>query len=178
MIRAIGGGIVGVLAIGTVATATGSATAAPEDRQLGNVVCTVTSTWTYSPGVVLSPRPTRITIEDRYSSCESITDPTLQYGHSTFTIERDASCLEALGVASDTQKITWNNGEESHFTFTNTVTSAPGADVVTKAGTISAGHFEGSSAQTTHVAPALNLRQCATDEGVGQSTVVGTFTIP
>lgn len=142
----------------------------------GDIVCTTTSSWTYSPGVVLLPRPIITTVHDQYTSCVSPTDGTITGGSSSFTVERDAGCLEPVAAVPETRVITWNDGRTSTFSYTVTVSSVPGFDLVTKTGTITAGVFAGSTAQATQAAPTLDLLQCL-GQGVQQQTALGTFVI-
>lgn len=142
----------------------------------GDVVCTTNSTWTFTPGIVLVPRPTVTQVHDEYTSCVSPTGSTLTGGASDFIVEREAGCLEPVAVVPETRVINWNNGETSTFSYTVTVSSLPGLDVVTKTGTISAGEFAGSVAQATQVAPTLDLLQCV-GQGIQRQTALGTFVI-
>lgn len=139
-------------------------------------MCTTNSTWTFTPGIVLVPRPTITTVHDEYTSCVSLTDSTLTGGASDFTVERDAGCLEPVAAVPETRVITWSNGKTSTFSYTVTVSSLPGLDVVTKTGTITAGEFAGSVAQATQAAPTLDLLQCL-GQGIQRQTALGTFVI-
>ncbi|MGZ3146315.1 hypothetical protein ACVDFE_30850 [Lentzea chajnantorensis] len=137
------------------------------------VACTTTSTWTYSPGVVLVPRPLRTSVRDEYTSCTGV----VTGGTSEFTVDRTAGCLEPLAAVQESRVIRWADGRTSTFTYTVTVTSAPGADVVTKTGTITGGVFAGRSAQAVQVAPAVDLARCLTAEGITRQSSAGTFTV-
>ncbi|MFD7660556.1 hypothetical protein ACFV4N_41830 [Actinosynnema sp. NPDC059797] len=75
----------------------------------GVVVCATTSTWTYSPGVVLLPRPVVTRVHDRYTSCTSPAGG-VTGGSSSFTVERDAGCLEPVAAVPETRVITWDDG--------------------------------------------------------------------
>lgn len=138
------------------------------------VVCTTSSHWTYSPGVVLTPRPLRTTVRDEYTSC---TGPVAATGVSEFVVDRSAGCLEPLAAVPETRIITWADGSTSTFTYTVTVTSAPGADVITKIGTITGGVFAGRSAQAVQAAPTTDLLLCLSDEGITRQSSLGTFTV-
>jgi hypothetical protein len=138
------------------------------------VVCTTSSDWSYSPGVVLTPRPLRTTVEDEYTSC---TGGVAATGSSEFVVDRSAGCLEPLGAAPETRVITWADGTTSTFSYTVTVTSAPGADVITKVGTITAGVFAGRSAQAVQAAPTTDLLLCLSEEGITRQSSLGTFTV-
>ncbi|WP_143101857.1 hypothetical protein [Amycolatopsis marina] len=96
---------------------------------------------------------------------------------SSFTVEREASCLEPIAPFEETRVIKWNNGTSSTFTYLATVSSLPGLDVVTKTGTITGGEFKGSGAQSTQVGPALNLLDCFSVEGIQKQSALGTFAI-
>ena len=162
-----------LLAVSSAVAPTGVATA-DDAPTTGVVVCTTTSTWTYSPGVVLVPRPVVTRVEDRYTSCLSPTGSSVTGGSSSFTVERDAGCLEPVAAVPETRVITWDDGRTSTFSYTVTVSSLPGLDVVTKTGTITAGAFAGHAAQATQVAPTLDLLQCL-GQGVQRQTALGTF---
>ncbi|MBY8851945.1 hypothetical protein K7G98_28145, partial [Saccharothrix sp. MB29] len=71
---------------------------------------------------------------------------------------------------------TWDDGRTSTFSYTVTVSSLPGLDVVTKTGTITAGAFAGRAAQATQAAPTLDPLQCL-GQGVQRQTALGTFAI-
>ncbi|MEU4747063.1 hypothetical protein AB0G02_42300 [Actinosynnema sp. NPDC023658] len=163
-----------LLAVSSVVAPTGVA-AADDAPATGIVVCTTNSTWTYSPGVVLLPRPITTRVDDRYTSCLSPASG-VTGGSSSFTVERDAGCLEPVAAVPETRVITWDDGRTSTFSYTVTVSSLPGLDVVTKTGTITAGAFAGHVAQATQAAPTLDLLQCL-GQGVQRQTALGTFAI-
>jgi hypothetical protein len=150
------------------------APAGATEETTGDVVCTTNSTWTFTPGIVLVPRATITQVHDEYTSCVSQTDIT--GGASDFTVEREAGCLEPIAAVPETRVINWANGKTSTFSYTVTVSSLPGLDVVTKTGTITAGEFAGSIAQATQVAPTLDLLQCL-GQGIQRQTALGTFVI-
>ncbi|KJK46827.1 hypothetical protein UK23_22355 [Lentzea aerocolonigenes] len=141
------------------------------------VVCTTSSHWSYSPGVVLVPRPLRTTVRDEYTSCTGLGGAVAATGDSEFVVDRSAGCLEPLAAVPETRVITWGDGSTSAFTYTVTVTSAPGADVITKIGTITGGVFAGRSAQAVQAAPTTDLLLCLSDEGITRQSSVGTFTV-
>lgn len=141
------------------------------------VVCTTSSDWTYSPGVVLVPRPLRTSVRDGYTSCTGLGGAVAGSGTSEFVVDRSAGCLEPLAAVEESRVITWADGTTSTFSYTVTVTSAPGADVVTKVGTITDGVFAGRSAQAVQAAPALDLVRCLTEEGIVRQSSLGTFTV-
>ncbi|MCG8925026.1 hypothetical protein [Lentzea sp. CC55] len=141
------------------------------------VTCTTSSTWTYSPGVVLVPRPVRTSVEDQYTSCTGVGGAVAHRGTSEFVVDRDAGCLEPLAAVAESRRISWADGTTSTFSYTVTVTSAPGADVITKVGTITDGVFAGRSAQAVQAAPAVDLVRCLTGEGIVRQSSLGTFTV-
>jgi hypothetical protein len=141
------------------------------------VVCTTSSQWSYSPGVVLLPRPLRTTVRDEYTSCTGPGGTVAATGTSEFVVERSAGCLEPLAAVPESRVITWADGGTSTFTYTVTVTSAPGADVITKIGTITDGVFAGRSAQAVQTAPTADLLRCLSDEGITRQSSLGTFTV-
>ncbi|RAS67260.1 hypothetical protein C8D87_103599 [Lentzea atacamensis] len=141
------------------------------------VVCTTTSDWAYSPGVVLVPRPLRTTVKDEYTSCTGVAGAVAVTGSSEFTVDRSAGCVEPLAAVPETRVITWADGTTSTFSYTVTVTSVPGADVITKIGTITGGVFAGRSAQAVQAAPATDLLRCLTEEGITHQSSAGTFTV-
>ncbi|TQM79137.1 hypothetical protein FHX81_1432 [Saccharothrix saharensis] len=142
----------------------------------GVVVCTTSSTWTYSPGVVLVPRPISTRVHDRYTSCASPSGSGVTGGSSSFTVEREAGCLEPVAAVPETRVITWDDGRTSTFSYTVTVSSVPGFDLVTKTGTITAGEYAGHVAQATQAAPTPDLPRCL-GQGVQRQTALGTFVI-
>ncbi|MEV6236660.1 hypothetical protein [Lentzea sp. NPDC051838] len=141
------------------------------------VVCTTASEWSYSPGVVLLPRSLRTTVKDTYNSCTGIGGAVTATGTSEFVVDRSAGCLEPLAAVPETRVITWADGSTSTFSYTVTVTSAPGADVITKIGTITDGVFAGRSAQAVQAAPTTDLLLCLTEDGITRQTSLGTFTV-
>lgn len=141
------------------------------------VVCTTSSQWSYSPGVVLAPRPLRTTVRDEYASCTGLGGTAAATGTSEFVVDRSAGCLEPLAAVPETRVITWGDGSTSTFTYTVTVTSAPGADVITKIGAITGGVFAGRSAQAVQAAPTTDLLLCLSDAGITQQSSLGTFTV-
>ncbi|KOV78206.1 hypothetical protein [Nocardia sp. NRRL S-836] len=138
------------------------------------MVCTTSSDWTFSPGVVLMPRPVRTTVRDEYTSCTGAAGAD---GSSEFVVDRSAGCVEPVGAAAETREITWADGNTSTFTYAVTVTSAPGVDVVTKTGAITDGEFAGRRAQAVQVAPTADLANCLTEEGITHQSSHGTFTV-
>ncbi|MFJ8961858.1 hypothetical protein ACIRG5_20960 [Lentzea sp. NPDC102401] len=141
------------------------------------VVCTTSSDWSYSPGVVLTPRPLRTTVKDEYTSCTGAGGAVAATGSSEFVVDRSAGCLEPLAAVPETRVITWADGTTSTFSYTVTVTSAPGADVITKIGTITGGVFAGRSAQAVQAAPTTDLLLCLSEEGITRQSSLGTFTV-
>lgn len=141
------------------------------------VVCTTASEWSYSPGVVLLPRPLRTTVKDTYTACTGVGGAVTASGASEFVVDRSAGCLEPLAAVPETRVITWADGSTSTFSYTVTVTSAPGADVITKIGTITAGVFAGRSAQAVQAAPTTDLLLCLGENGITHQSSLGTFTV-
>jgi hypothetical protein len=141
------------------------------------VACTTSSDWAYSPGVVLVPRPLRTSVRDEYTSCTGVGGAVAGSGASEFVVDREAGCLEPLAAVPESRVISWEDGTTSTFSYTVTVTSAPGADVITKIGTITDGVFAGRSAQAVQAAPAVDLARCLTEEGIVRQSSLGTFTI-
>ncbi|SDO47866.1 hypothetical protein [Lentzea jiangxiensis] len=164
-----------------VAAAVLLSTAVPNAVALANelaaVTCTTSSNWTYSPGVVLLPRPVRTSVKDQYTSCTSASGAVAQRGSSEFVVDRTAGCLEPLAAVAESRLISWTDGRTSTFSYTVTITSAPGADVITKVGTITDGVFAGRPAQAVQAAPAVDLARCLTDEGIVRQSSLGTFTV-
>jgi hypothetical protein len=167
--------VISVLAATFVPVVAPGATASAEAPAA--VACTTASEWTYSPGVVLLPRPLRTTVKDTYTSCTGVGGDVTATGASEFVVDRSAGCLEPLATVPETRTITWADGSTSTFSYTVTVTSAPGADVITKIGTITDGVFAGRSAQAVQAAPAADLLLCLTEDGITRQSSLGTFTV-
>lgn len=167
-------------ALGAVTAALG-ALAVPGSTAFADVpaavVCTTSSDWSYSPGVVLVARPLRAMVRDEYTSCSGVGGAVAATGSSEFVVERDAGCVEPLAAVPETRVITWADGTTSTFSYTVTVTSAPGADVITKIGTITGGVFAGRSAQAVQAAPTTDLLLCLSEEGITRQSSLGTFTV-
>lgn len=141
------------------------------------VACTTSSDWSYSPGVVLVPRPLRTSVKDEYRTCTGVGGAVAASGASEFVVDRSAGCVEPLAVVPESRVIRWADGTASTFSYTVTVTSVPGADVITKIGTITDGVFAGRSAQAVQAAPAVDLARCLTEEGITRQSSLGTFTV-
>ena len=141
------------------------------------MVCTTSSDWAYSPGVVLTPRPLRTTVRDEYNSCTGPGRAVPGSGSSAFVVDRGAGCVEPLGAVAESRVIRWADGTTSTFTYAVTVTSAPAVDVITKTGAITDGVFTGRPAQAVQLAPTADLLRCLSEEGITHQSSVGTFTV-
>lgn len=111
-----------------------------------SITCTGTSPITYSPGLTFTPATSTYTETDDYSSCLS-TDPTLTSGLATSSYTSTFSCLALPSITTDPHyRVSWNNGQTSHFTLTYTDTIAAGVENVTGVGTVTSGYLTGATA--------------------------------
>jgi hypothetical protein len=147
------------------------------DLGILKLTCVATTTTTYSPGVLLTPRSVTIGNNTILAPCVSLDDPTLTSGTSVTEVVRTRSCLDPLASGSAAVTYHWNNGQSSTFTF-NEVSSTTGALVtVVATGTITAGQFAGRTAVRQVTGPSLNLLDCLQEPGITSRFQTGVFEI-
>ncbi|WP_327138910.1 hypothetical protein [Nocardia sp. NBC_01327] len=141
------------------------------------ISCSGTGHQTYDPGLKLTAGPTLITADGSYSCLGGGAVTGSDFGFH-YTVQ--AGCLLTPPVTTGTTTITWNSGPPSTVTATIAVTRPVGQTIATTVGTVTAGQFLGYTVNQTAVYPALDLVQCATDQGVTSSngTVVLTLAHP
>ena len=163
-----------VLAPATTSSAS-TAAAGQETSAADLLVCTGTHTLGYSPGLILTPRPTVTTGEREYTGCLAPTEPTITSGTYDFvTAPADRSCLTALSTDAGSSVIEWGDGRTSTLSWTEDdilVENILGQQIVTVVGTVSAGVFAGHAYENVTVSLSLDLLACV---GTGITSSSGT----
>lgn len=137
------------------------------------VSCTGSNTVTFSPGLSLAARPTRIGGSGAYG-CLS-TDPAVKWGRSSISGGGRNGCF--FSDASTVERITWNTGETTKVVYRmGAVQQVAGQAVVLVAGRVVEGRFQGRPVASPGLQAALNPLECASKGGVeriaGPSTLL------
>lgn len=155
-------------------------TPATASAAAGDVTCaTGSSSSTYTPGLLLAPRPVSFSEVEIYTGCVSSTRPDIVSGVAPYgPVTLTASCLDPLlsGNVPD-YVITWNTGETSTLNVNYTVTTAGGQIVSTARGTVTGGVFQGRSVLAVLTYLQLNLSQCLHPPGIQNAAGTATLSI-
>jgi hypothetical protein len=141
-----------------------------------DVTCAGTESATYSPGLLLVPRPVTIASSKILSTCVS-TDPTLTAGISDSVLHEVRGCLSVDNASSGIAELVWDNGQASTFAFNATASNPLGEAVVTLTGTITFGEFTGDTAVMVIASATLNVPACLFPPGVTSTSGVVTLEI-
>jgi hypothetical protein len=167
--------ILSTLAVALAAAAL--AVAAPAGAATTVTCLTGTDHVAFSPALTNTTTLTSITTSQAYGSalvqCVS-DDPTVTTGTSGVSFAAPVSCT-TLSSGPGSQVITWNNGQTSTFTYTQTITTVAGVNVATATGSITAGEFAGSTAERVTAEAPPNPLSCLLGPGV--SSLSGTITL-
>ena len=159
--------------IAALTTGTEPAAALGVDAQ-----CTGTSTWTFTPGVTLTPQTVTLTAQTTYSVCLS-SDPSVVAGSETLTLNiAGLSCTSLFRTGSGTGSITWTTAPASNYTFSDSVVVTPETATLTRLGTVTSGTFTGDP--VTRVTQFVNsdiTAACTSPSGVTQFAGPTTLTI-
>jgi hypothetical protein len=110
-------------------------------RAAEQLSCTGSETNTYNPGLHLRSQTVSATIALDFSSCTSVTDPTVTSGSSSGASSSSASCLSVLAGPGRTltRTVHWSNGQSSTLQYDTLVDGALGALVITTTGAVVSG---------------------------------------
>ncbi|KPC61536.1 hypothetical protein [Streptomyces chattanoogensis] len=138
--------------------------------------CTGTQTVTYKPPLTDTPKSTKVTITEVYTSCVNVDG--IRSGTGSFSLTETASCTSInnpLG-AQDSPTYTWNTGDTSGVLFkvTSVDRLANGTTQVTAVGKVTNGYGQGNTATRTVTLPTLNATACRA--GVPQQSGPATLT--
>jgi len=144
--------------------------------QAGALQCLGTESDTYSPGVVLQPRPFTITTTGRFTSCLDSAGAVVSgtYGPEQFTL--DVGCSDLFDAFQGVRTIRWNTGDTSVMEGSGQSSEVAGQVITTFTGTITQGRFQGLSAEQTITLPQPGVLQCLTTGYTG-ATGVTTLTL-
>jgi hypothetical protein len=166
--------LLGALALGaTFALTTASA---PARAAAAAVTCTGSHSVSYSPGLLLAPRPVAATARYALAQCIS-TDPGVTAGTSTVTLTNTISCLTLDNAGTGVLTLDWSNGRSSTFTFTRTATHPAGQTVVLATGAITGGEFAGDAATLIVTDLSVDLLACLAPPGVTGTSGRAVLTI-
>lgn len=145
------------------------------------VVCSGSSSATWSPGATNTTQTITVTTNEQWNVCALILQPPLLTSASTLNqFTANFSCQSILAPVPATWTITWANGATSTYAFTSRVNAVSNNLVITTTGTITAGLYAGDSAVATYVLDNLGAtlaNQCNTPGGVTGTTGITTLTI-
>lgn len=157
----------------TLTTGTAHASALGLDAQ-----CIGTSTWTFTPGVTLTPQTVTLTAQTTYPVCVS-SNPTVIAGSETQTLViAGLSCASLFRTGSGSGSIAWDTAPASNYTFSNSVVVTPETATLTRLGTVTSGTFIGDT--VTRVTQFLNndiTAACTSPTGVTQFAGPTTLTV-
>jgi len=109
-----------------------------------DLVCTGSNTATFSPPLVLMERSTEIYAEGEYTTCLSVSNPSITSGTYTADGTGNLSCIS--GAHAGNYTIDWNTNEHSTISFTNSIALRPlGEVVVVATGAVVSGKFLGDN---------------------------------
>lgn len=156
-------GLLLTLGIAGVSPASASTDAS---SSLVDVSCPLgTQTSTYHPGLTYTPQQTTFTASGSLAPCVSPTHPEIVGADFTSSGHGVASCTAA--DFEDTATYRWNTGQSSKVEGRVTINLKPnGQTVLVRIGEVTGGLFKGATVTQTKVLPALNLLDCATDDGL------------
>lgn len=139
--------------------------------------CNGTLENTYDPGLTLQTQTHTVTNHTDYSVCLSTSHPHLTAATSDVTVEAVTSCLIVLQPGSGSKTITWEDGQQSVFTWNRTVTSAGAVTIVTLTGHIVSGRFHGHPAVEVETFPVINFADCLAPGGLESRSALVTLEI-
>lgn len=151
--------------------------AAPAYASAYQVVCGGQQTTTYAPGLTNTPQQVTRAGQNTHGPCVATISPYLFSGSTSFTSTTSLSCLSLLTANTGVDVIAWSTGATSTFAYDRTVTLVEGQTVVTLAGEITDGLFEGGRAVETITSLALDLTACSTAQGLRSTQGVSELTI-
>ncbi|MYT27373.1 MULTISPECIES: hypothetical protein [unclassified Streptomyces] len=148
------------------------------DASVLDLSCRGATQVTYDPGLTLTPQRVHFHAVNQLTSCTSPKDPTLT-SSQPYIIDGDLvlSCGTPLDNGPATQTITWNNGRSSTFTGSFTTSSVGGVLVDTFVGKVTAGEFQGDSAELVFDESQRNMAQCAQPGGLKRESGVLSLTV-
>jgi hypothetical protein len=142
---------------------------------VGDLVCTVSSTVSYSPGITLTSSTQTITWSVQYSGCTSTTGATVAVGSRGGNTTRARSCLAVQPPFDGPFTITWDDSTTSVIDGEGQAEDVGGQTVYTITGTVTSGRFAGDLIVEVVTQSSLNLLACATT-GVTSQTGTGAVT--
>ncbi|RZU49457.1 hypothetical protein EV385_1207 [Krasilnikovia cinnamomea] len=149
--------------------------AAPAAAAAGDLVCTVSKTVTFSPGVTFTPTSQTVTFSVSYSGCTSTTGaPVTSSGFSGQTTET-RSCASLPPPQSATKTLVWDDSSTSTIEYTTTGVDTGGQTIYTRSGTVTAGRFTGDSFVEVTSQNSFDALACLTT-GVTSQTGTGVVT--
>ncbi|MEU3872497.1 MULTISPECIES: hypothetical protein [Streptomyces] len=165
--------------VGAAAPVAAQASAQPRDsahpRDSGPLQCQGTESVTYSPGVTLLPRPVRVTVDGRFTSCTGGqgTVHSASY-HEEFTLY--TGCTNLLEGFRARRTYHWNTGDSSTADISGSSTVVAGQVVTPATGTVVQGRFAGHRLLQLIPLPQPSALQCLSG-GVTGATGPTTLTI-
>lgn len=155
----------------TVVSASAPASAASESPSSA-ISCTGTIKETYSPGLTVEQRPTRV---DAHStlSCSGGGVREVSFS-SSYTV--DASCLVNQIITVGSTEFHWDKGPKSTATFTYAVGRPAGQTVAAGVGSVTGGQFNGYAATRFLASPTADAGKCL-GEGITSASGVDQITL-
>lgn len=164
--------------VAVLAAAAGLVAIAPAAAQaaVGDLVCTATSTTTFSPGLTLVPTTQSITFSVQYSGCTSTNGVTVTGGSRSGSFTGVRSCLSVPPSGSGSVTVTWNDATTSTIDGTSQSVDVGGQSVHTLTGPVTSGRLSGDTFVEEITQASLNLLTCATT-GVTSQSGIGVVTL-
>ncbi|MFF4403717.1 hypothetical protein ACFY2W_33460 [Streptomyces sp. NPDC001262] len=142
-----------------------------------DVTCTGTDQENDTPGLTLKPQLVHDHSVDTFPHCVS-TDRTLTSSQPVIAdTDLVLSCLKPFFTGPLTFTLVWNNGRTSAFSGTTATNSTGGNLISTFTGKVTAGEFQGDSAEFVFDAGQLNMQQCAQPGGLTRESGPVTLTL-
>ncbi|WP_044380544.1 hypothetical protein [Streptomyces noursei] len=138
---------------GTLAAGPARAAGAPEPRVIS---CSGTIAETFSPGLTVRKRPTRVTAHSKLT-CTGGAVASVAFS-SSYVVE--ASCLSNQLISVGSPQFRWDTGGGSTATFTYVVGRPAGQTVSAGVGEVMTGRFAGYAATRVLASPAPDAYKC------------------
>jgi hypothetical protein len=167
-----------LLAAGVAALAIGAVLApAPARADDPALVCTGTSSGTFSPGIHSgSATVTDVSSATTYSSC--VGSATVTSAHTAQSFEDVSLSCDTLFATDTVVPITWSDNTTSTLTLTGEVILPQGlTEIVELTGTVTAGRYLGYNVASVGVFAATSLLGCSFLNPNGLTSLTGSSTL-
>lgn len=157
--------------------ATVIATFAQPAHAVVDVICSLHSVVTFTPGLRLHEQMTHTTFDVDYDNCVSLTRPDITAGGRSGSFDRPRGCLTVPPGGARLIQITWNTGEVSVIEATAQSVDSGGQTVYTLRGTVIEGPFTGQPYLEEIVQLSPDLLYCLFPPGITSQQGIGLVEI-